>query len=56
MAEQDHFSFVRNMIIGIVLLIIGGPLFFLSTSWIEYIGILFALAGGVIVIRAIIKS
>lgn len=44
------------MIIGIVLLIIGGPLFFLSTSWVEYVGILFALAGGITVIMAIIKS
>jgi hypothetical protein len=49
-------GFFRDMAVGIVLLVIGGPLFFLSTSWIEYIGILFALVGGILVIRAIIKS
>jgi hypothetical protein len=44
------------MVVGIALLVLGGPMFFLSTSWIEYVGILFVLAGGALVITTIVRS
>lgn len=54
MSKQSRF--VRNMVIGIVLLVVGMPLFFLSTSWIGYIGIVLSLAGGVLIIATLLRN